>query len=136
MDAACPICGPYDVNCRCTAREQDQYEEIQRLRLTDDQIEAILFCVSCAQDYRDTTDGNEERATQMIQTAMRLAIQNVGPAPVEGPRTASVTDVGGAGPTITDEEREALEVAVEYVGSAYAVERHAATLRGLLERTK
>ena len=68
MDAACPICGPYDVNCRCTAREQDQYEEIQRLRLTD-------------------------------------------------------------------AEREALEVAVEYVGSAYAVHHHAATLRGLLERT-
>ncbi len=67
MDAACPICGPCDVNCRCTAREQDQYEEIQRLRLTD-------------------------------------------------------------------AEREALEVAVEYVGSAYAVEHHAKTIERLLER--
>jgi len=37
---------------------------------------------------------------------------------------------------LTDAEREALEVAVEYVGSAYAVEHHARTLRGLLERTK
>jgi hypothetical protein len=37
--------------------------------------------------------------------------------------------------TLTDAEREALEIAVEYVGSAYAVEHHAATLRGLLERT-
>ena len=37
---------------------------------------------------------------------------------------------------LTDAEREALEVAVEYVGSAYAVEHHAATLRGLLDRTK
>ena len=69
MDAACPICGPCDLNCGCTAREQDQYEEIQRLRMTD-------------------------------------------------------------------EERKALEIAVEYVGSAYAVEHHAKTLRGLLERTK
>lgn len=41
MDAACPICGPCDENCRCTAREQDQYEEIQRLRLTDAEAEAI-----------------------------------------------------------------------------------------------
>jgi hypothetical protein len=39
-------------------------------------------------------------------------------------------------PTLTDAEREALEIAVEYVGSAYAVEHHAATLRGLLERTR
>jgi len=38
--------------------------------------------------------------------------------------------------TLTDAEREALEIAVEYVGSAYAVEHHAATLRGLLERTR
>lgn len=36
--------------------------------------------------------------------------------------------------TLTDAEREAVEIAVEYVGSAFAVERHAATLRGLLER--
>jgi hypothetical protein len=41
-----------------------------------------------------------------------------------------------AGCTLTDAEREALEIAVEYVGSAYAVEIHAATLRGLLERTR
>ena len=39
-----------------------------------------------------------------------------------------------AGCTLTDAEREAIEVAVEYVGSAYAVEHHAATLRGLLAR--
>jgi hypothetical protein len=68
MAATCPICGPCDVNCRCTSREQDQYEEIQRLRLTD-------------------------------------------------------------------EERKALEIAVEYVGSAYAVEHHAKTIERLLERT-
>jgi hypothetical protein len=38
-------------------------------------------------------------------------------------------------PTLTHAEREAVEIAVEYVGSAYAVEHHAQTLRGLLERT-
>ena len=67
LKSDCPMCGPAD--CACTATEQDQYREIQRLRLTG-------------------------------------------------------------------EEREALEIAVEYVGSAYAVQHHAATLRGLLERTK
>lgn len=37
---------------------------------------------------------------------------------------------------LTEDEREAIEVAVEYVGSAYAVQHHAAMLRGLLERMK
>jgi hypothetical protein len=35
----CPMCGPAD--CACTATEQDQYREIQRLRLTDEEREAI-----------------------------------------------------------------------------------------------
>ena len=35
---------------------------------------------------------------------------------------------------ITTAEREAIEVAVEYVGSAYAVEHHAKTIERLLER--
>jgi hypothetical protein len=38
--------------------------------------------------------------------------------------------------TLTDAEREALEIAVEYVGSAYAVEHHARTIERLLERTR
>lgn len=37
-------------------------------------------------------------------------------------------------PSLTDAEREAVEIAVEYVGSAFQVEHHAAVLRGLLER--
>ena len=36
---------------------------------------------------------------------------------------------------LTDGEREAVEAAVEYVGSAYAVQHHAETLRRLLERS-
>ena len=50
-------------------------------RLTDEQREAILFCVSCAQDYRagiETCDdqgrGQWDRATRMIQAAADLAI--------------------------------------------------------------
>jgi hypothetical protein len=39
-------------------------------------------------------------------------------------------------PALTQAEREALEVAVEYVGSAYAVEHHARTIERLLERTR
>jgi hypothetical protein len=35
----CPMCGPAD--CACTATEQDQYREIQRLRLTGEEREAI-----------------------------------------------------------------------------------------------
>ena len=37
-------------------------------------------------------------------------------------------------PSLTDAEREAVEIAVEYVGSAFQVEHHAAVLRGLLQR--
>jgi hypothetical protein len=36
----CPMCGPAD--CACTATEQEQYREIQRLRLTDEEREAIV----------------------------------------------------------------------------------------------
>jgi hypothetical protein len=77
-----------------------RYCTLTPFTLTAEEREAILYCVSCAQDYRDTLDGSEERATQMIETAMRFAMPQVGPAPVEGPRTASVTGVGGAGPTL------------------------------------
>ena len=35
----CPMCGPAD--CACTATEQDQYREIQRLRLTDEERAAL-----------------------------------------------------------------------------------------------
>ena len=86
--------------------------------LTNAEREAVLYCVSCAQDYRDTLDVCEQpekydRATQMIEAAMRLAIPNVGPAPVEGQRTASVTDVGGAGPTLAETQIYWLAYAAE-----------------------
>jgi hypothetical protein len=47
---------------------------------------------------------------------------------------AAPRPAGGTGDTLTADEREALEIAVEYVGSAYAVEHHAKTIRKLLER--
>jgi hypothetical protein len=75
------------------------------MTLTAEECEAVLYCVSCAMDYRDTLDVCEQsekydRATQMIETAMRLSIPHVGPAPVERGGATSVTHVGGAGPTI------------------------------------
>jgi hypothetical protein len=39
----CPMCGPAD--CACTATEQDQYREIQRLRLTDEERGAIAYYI-------------------------------------------------------------------------------------------
>jgi hypothetical protein len=39
----CPMCGPAD--CACTATEQDQYREIQRLRLTDAERKAIGWAI-------------------------------------------------------------------------------------------
>ena len=56
--------------------------------LTDEEREAVAYCVSCAQDYRETLDCCEQpekydRATRMIDAAMRLVILTVGPAPVE-----------------------------------------------------
>lgn len=40
------------------------------------------------------------------------------------------------GSVLTQEEREAVEIAIEYVGSAYAVQHHAETLRKLNERLR
>lgn len=36
----CPMCGPAD--CACTATEQDQYREIQRLSLTHAERDALV----------------------------------------------------------------------------------------------
>jgi hypothetical protein len=115
-------------------------DEIKRLRLADDEREAILYCISCAQDYRDTLDcchrrDRYDRATQLIGMAMRFALPNVGPAPVERQRSASVADVGGAGLTLTDAEREAIYRAEARLRSAYVPDdQTAATLRSLLKR--
>ena len=96
-----------------TCRDPDLLAaEVRRLRaaidsgsptLTDEEREAVAYCVSCAQDYRETLDCCEhsekyDRATRMIDAAMRLVILTVGPAPVERPSGARVADVGGAGP--------------------------------------
>ena len=79
-------------------------ERRRMLTLTDAEREAVAYCVSCAQDYRETLDCCEQsekydRATRMIDAAMRLVILTVGPAPVERLGGTKVTDVGGAGPT-------------------------------------
>lgn len=125
-DKAEPVC-PY------VTGTVTRYCTLTPFTLTDAEREAILYCVSCAQDYRDRLDGSE-RATQMIEIAMRCAMPQVGPAPAEGPRTASVTHVGGAGPTLTDAERESIQfAAVFYEMGGRAGD--AATLRGLLKRT-
>jgi len=42
----CPMCGPVD--CACTATEQDQYREIQRLTLTDEERLAVAECIKFA----------------------------------------------------------------------------------------
>jgi hypothetical protein len=122
-------------------------DEIERLRLTTEEREAILYCISCAQDYRDTLDcchrrDRYDRATQLIGMAMRLALPNVGPAPVERQRSASVADVGGAGLTLTDAEREAVEWFAEVrkpltrLTQSHNREKYKDTLCGLLERLK
>jgi hypothetical protein len=68
---------------------------------------------------------------------LRLALPNVGPAPVERQRSASVADVGGAGLTLTEEEREAIYRAEARLRTAYVPDdKTAATLRKLLERLK
>jgi len=74
------------------------------VQITDEEREAVAYCVSCAQDYRETLDCCEQsekydRATRMIDAAMRLVILTVGPSPVERLGATKVTDVGGAGPT-------------------------------------
>jgi hypothetical protein len=123
----------------------DANRPTSRFTLTDEEREAILYCISCAQDYRDTCCHRRDRydrATQLIGMAMRLALPNVGPAPVERQRSASVADVGGAGLTLTDEEREAIEWFAEVrkpltrLTQSHNRERYKDTLCELLERLK
>lgn len=74
------------------------------------------------------TDGSESSAAYSLYEQARAAADewNWDVAPLYAARQA----------TLTDAERDALEIAVEYVGSAYAVEHHATTILKLLERTK
>jgi hypothetical protein len=79
-------------------------DALERATLTDEEREAVAYCVSCAQDYRETLDCCEQsekydRATRMIDAAMRLVILTVGHAPVERLGATKVTDADGAGPT-------------------------------------
>lgn len=43
LENNCPMCGPAD--CACTATEQDQYREIQRLRLTDEERDCVRAAI-------------------------------------------------------------------------------------------
>jgi hypothetical protein len=134
-----PSEGTRQAECPYVTGTVTRYCTLTPFTLTDAEREAILYCVSCAQDYRDTLDAGAERATQMIAIAMRVAMPHVGPAPAEGQRAASVTDVGGAGPTLTDAEREAIEAGIaacEDITYGGASDQEAAdVLRGLLDRT-
>ena len=63
----CPMCGPAD--CACTATEQDQYREIQRLRLTDEEREAVA---DAADRYAAVTPESAETAATLRGLLERL----------------------------------------------------------------
>lgn len=132
---------------------------VDKLRLTDAEREAILYCVSCAQDVRDTistTEGDGEQrvnnATLHIGIAMNLAMlrerERTNHDAVPAARAAepeSPVPLGSvAAPenthTLADAEREAVQRAMASIADTldYASQQAAAdyaTLRVLLERT-
>ena len=46
----CPICDQKPANCDCTETEKRQWSEIEELRLTDEEREAVAWAASCASD--------------------------------------------------------------------------------------
>ena len=54
---ACPICDQKPANCDCTETEKRQWSEIEDLRLTDAEREAIRFALG---RLSGTLRGNEE----------------------------------------------------------------------------
>jgi|694.fasta_scaffold00210_127 hypothetical protein len=59
---------------------------LHRVVLTGRQREAIMYCIACAQDFRDTIDSFEpdgdlarQKATENIDIAIRLVWPLVGP---------------------------------------------------------
>jgi hypothetical protein len=43
---ACPICDQKPMNCDCTVKEREQHAEIEELRLTDAEREAIVTALA------------------------------------------------------------------------------------------
>jgi hypothetical protein len=79
---------------------------------------------------QDGSDLLRDRINE-LETAIRRLAEQDATLSVQGGNV--IVEMDG---TLTDAEREAIGIAVEYVGSAFQVEHHAATLRGLLERLK
>jgi hypothetical protein len=53
---SCPICDQKPANCDCTETEKRQWSEIEGLRLTDEEREAIREAVGA---YNDNDDDEE-----------------------------------------------------------------------------
>jgi hypothetical protein len=45
---ACPICDQKPMNCDCTVKEREQHAEIEELRLTDAEREAVEQAIDAA----------------------------------------------------------------------------------------
>jgi len=57
----CPICDQKPMNCDCTETEKRQWSEIEDLRLTAEEREAVSWCVEMAMN--SATDCVAEIAT-------------------------------------------------------------------------
>jgi hypothetical protein len=70
----CPICDQKPMNCDCTEKEKRQWSEIEDLRLTDSEREAIEAAVRIIDAHEDEMDGFPSGASATLRGLLgRLA---------------------------------------------------------------
>jgi hypothetical protein len=100
------ICGAdYSDVLLDAARELDRRSWIPQPTLTDEEREAIMRLCEAVAEYSEIDrqengcHADDDMAAVAVARGLLERTQQVGPAPVERPSAARVTDVGGAGPT-------------------------------------
>jgi len=63
----CPICDQKRINCDCTETERRQYEEIQDLRLTDAEREAIANMIHLIETCHDECGRDAHHLRKLLE---------------------------------------------------------------------
>ena len=74
----CPICDQKPMNCDCTATEKRQWAEIEDLRLTDKEREAVRFSATAALPETEKLGGVAGELCRKHAAALRGLLERIG----------------------------------------------------------
>ena len=76
---SCPICDQKPANCDCTETEKRQWSEMQDLRLTDAEREAVRFCVTASLPETEKLGGVAGELCRMHAATLRGLLERLSP---------------------------------------------------------